>query len=318
METKVFRGLVVKATGSWYNVRVENIQEIFQCRIRGNFRLQGIKATNPVTVGDWVKFQLLAEENAGVITEIEDRRNYIIRKSVNLSKRTHVLAANIDQAVLVISLSNPRTSTGFIDRFLVNAESYHIKTLLVFNKMDLFEGTIKKQYDEIRSIYEKIGYSCIAVSALEGTNCNELKMLLQNKVNMLVGHSGAGKSALINQIDPSLNLKTGSISNWSGKGTHTTTFSEIFPLSFGGDIIDTPGIKEFGMVDLQKEEISRYFPEMFRFLHDCRFNNCTHEHEPACAVKKALEHGEISEIRYQNYLNILHGEEMDTEEWENR
>ncbi len=310
-----YKGTVAKTTGSWYIVRNEK-GDLINCRIRGNFRTKNLKTTNPIAVGDHVQFKILSEENVGVIFNIEERKNCIIRKSTKLSKQTHILATNIDQALLVVTLAFPRTSTGFIDRFLVNAESFHIPTILIFNKIDLYDDSLEKLHKKLVEIYKDAGYTCIATSAFEGKNIDILKFLMKDKVSLLSGHSGVGKSALISAVDNALQLKVGDVSTWSEKGKHTTTFAEMFHLSFGGDIIDTPGIKEFGMVNIEREEISHFYPEMKKFLYDCRFTNCTHEHEPGCAVKEAVKRGNISEIRYHNYLNILNGREMDIEDWE--
>ena len=288
--------------------------EVIDCRLRGNFRIKGIKSTNPIAVGDFVEFELQSTDGTGLITAVEERRNRIIRRSTKLSKQTHIIAANLDQACLVATIGFPRTSTGFIDRFLVTAEAYHVPCVLVFNKTDLYDDELQEYQDSLFEVYQKAGYTCIGVSAAKGTNLGSLKTLLEGKTTLFAGHSGVGKSALLNALQPGLGLKVGDVSLFNMKGKHTTTFAELFP--FGtGFIIDTPGIKEFGMVDFTKEEVSHFFPEMREVLHDCRFANCTHEHEPGCAVKQAVEQGLISDFRYENYLNILHGEEMDIEDW---
>lgn len=288
--------------------------EVIDCRLRGNFRIKGIKSTNPIAVGDFVEFELQSTDGTGLITAVEERRNCIIRRSTKLSKQTHIIAANLDQACLVATIGFPRTSTGFIDRFLVTAEAYHVPCVLVFNKTDLYDDELQEYQDSLFEVYQKAGYTCIGVSAAKGTNLGSLKTLLEGKTTLFAGHSGVGKSALLNALQPGLGLKVGDVSLFNMKGKHTTTFAELFP--FGtGFIIDTPGIKEFGMVDFTKEEVSHFFPEMREVLHDCRFANCTHEHEPGCAVKQAVEQGLISDFRYENYLNILHGEEMDIEDW---
>lgn len=296
------KGVVVKSTGSWYLVKNENNQ-LIPCRIKGKFRLDGIKHTNPVAVGDYVDFEL--EQENGVITKIHERLNYIIRKSSNLSKQTHILASNINQALLVVSLVQPQTSLGFIDRFLLTAEAYHIPSILVFNKCDLYQHHLADLVNETMAIYSKIGYTCIRTSAKTNTNTNLLIKLLQNKTTLVAGHSGVGKSSLLNCISPNLSLKTGDISAFSSKGKHTTTFAEMFDLSFGGYIIDTPGIKEFGIVDLEEVEIAQYFVEMRAISSNCKFNNCKHINEPMCAIKQAVEDGLIAHERYQSYLNIL-------------
>lgn len=299
-------GVVVKSTGSWYQVKTENGNYV-QCRIKGKFRLGGIKHTNPIAVGDVVEYEIEMnnEQNTGVINKIHDRKNYIIRKSSNLSKQTHIIASNIDQALLVASLVQPQTSLGFIDRFIMTAEAYHIPTILIFNKSDLYEGPLVEILQETMYIYQNIGYQCFETSVFNGKNTDKLKALLQNKTTLVSGHSGVGKSSLLNSISPGLNLRTGDISNFSQKGTHTTTFAEMFELSFGGNIIDTPGIKEFGIVDFNENEISHYYKEMRPFITQCRFNNCKHLNEPGCAVKEAVENGEIAPERFESYINIL-------------
>ena len=307
-------GLVVRTTGSWYNVLADG-GDTFACRLRGNFRIRGCKQTNPIAVGDRVVFQILSD-GTGFITDIGERRNCIIRRATKLSKQTHVIAANIDLMCLVATLGLPRTSTGFIDRLLVTAEAYHIPAVIVFNKCDLYDNELWELHNEIKQIYSSAGYPVYEVSAITGQGVEAIKELIAGKVSLFTGHSGVGKSALLNAIDPSLNLKVGEISDWSLKGKHTTTFAEIFPINISNlqtiepsnsrtFLIDTPGIKEFGMVDFTPEELSHFFPEMRSRLHDCHFTNCTHRHEPGCAVKAALENAEISIERYHNYLNIL-------------
>jgi ribosome biogenesis GTPase len=307
------QGVVIRSTGSWYEVRRED-GRIVACTLKGLFRIKGLKATNPIAVGDRVNFELEGSENTGVIDRIVDRKNYIIRKSTKLSKTVHIIAANIDQLVLIVTLAYPRTSTGFIDRLLVTAEAYKIPAFIFFNKSDLFDQKLKGDKDEIAGVYEKIGYPCREVSALKKTNLEALVTCLQGKTSLLAGHSGVGKSALINAIEPGLHLKTGSISDFSLKGKHTTTFAEMHHLSFGADIIDTPGIKEFGLVDFYRQELTHYFPEMFAVLNKCKFHNCTHTNEPECAVIKAVEAGDISSFRYENYLNIYYGRELEAPE----
>ena len=302
------RGLVYKSTGSWYTVKEENSGVFYQCRIKGKMRLKGIKNTNPVAVGDYVAFQQ-EEGLQGVITTVEERQNYIIRKSVNLSKQTHIIAANIDLAFLVITLNNPPTSTTFIDRFLVTAEAYSIKTVLLFNKVDTYTPDELAEVKYLAQLYRKVGYECIGISATTGKNIEKVKETMRGKTCVVSGHSGAGKSTLINAIAPQLALKTGEISLQHQQGQHTTTFAEMFDLPFGAHIIDTPGIKGFGMVEIDKHELTDYFPEFFALKEHCKFNNCLHTDEPHCAVKEALENDEIAWSRYKSYLQILEGDE---------
>ena len=302
------RGLVYKSTGSWYTVKEENSGVFYQCRIKGKMRLKGIKNTNPVAVGDYIAFQQ-EEGLQGVITAVEERQNYIIRKSVNLSKQTHIIAANIDLAFLVVTLNNPPTSTTFIDRFLVTAEAYSIKTVLLFNKVDTYTPDELAEVKYLAQLYRKVGYECIGISATTGKNIEKVKETMRGKTCVVSGHSGAGKSTLINAIAPQLALKTGEISLQHQQGQHTTTFAEMFDLPFGAHIIDTPGIKGFGMVEIDKHELTDYFPEFFALKEDCKFNNCLHTDEPHCAVKEALENDEIAWLRYKSYLQILEGDE---------
>ncbi len=301
-------GVVIKSTGSWYSVRTED-STIHKCRIRGKFRIEGIKSTNPVSVGDVVDFNLEPKKETGVITAIHERKNYIVRKSVNLSKRTHIIASNIDQAFLLVTIDNPPTTTSFIDRFLVSAEAYHIPVVILFNKVDVFTEETEDLKEELKEIYESIGYPCIDISAKEGDNVDLVKELMKDKVSLFSGHSGVGKSTLVNTIEPTLNLKTLEISEQHKQGQHTTTFAEMHPLSFGGYIIDTPGIKGFGMVDFEEEEIAGYFPEFFELKQNCKFNNCKHIDEPKCAIKQGLEDDTIAPSRYFSYLQIIKGEE---------
>lgn len=296
-------GIVIRSTGSWYIVRTEDGTTV-DCRLRGQYRIKGIRNTNPVAVGDRVTIALQKDEPTAVIEEIHERHNHIIRKATNLSKASHIIAANIDQAVLVVTINHPRTAAGFIDRFLVTAEAYHIPAALVFNKIDLYIESEKERMSHFMDVYSGIGYPCIEVSATEGININRFIALMRDKVSLLTGHSGVGKSALLNASDPLLNLKTGIISEFSKKGKHTTTFAEMLELSFGGWIVDTPGIKEFGLYDFEKETLAQRFPEMRALMSDCRFANCTHIHEPGCAVKVALEKGAIANSRYKSYLNM--------------
>ncbi|MFD0766386.1 ribosome small subunit-dependent GTPase A [Mucilaginibacter lutimaris] len=299
------QGLITKSTGSWYQVRSGD--ETFDCRIKGKFRIKGITTTNPLAVGDVVDFDMEPEQGTGVITNLHQRKNYIIRKAINLSKQAQIIAANLDRALLVVTLASPRTSLGFIDRFLVTAEAYDIPACLIFNKLDLFSDEGLEILAEYQSIYKNIGYPCYSVSALEGTNIDEVQDLLKDKVTLFSGHSGVGKSSLINRLLPDLDLRTHMVSEWSDKGMHTTTFAEMFELPQGGYIIDTPGIRELGVIDIEKEVLSHFFPEMRERMHDCRFNNCRHINEPGCAVLDALENGEIASSRYDSYLSIYHG-----------
>lgn len=303
-------GLVYKSTGSWYTVKTD-LGHTYECRIKGKFRIKGIKSTNPIAVGDIVDFELETDNNqqTGVIHNIHDRVNYIVRKSVNLSKQTHIIAANLDQVFLMITINNPPTLSSFIDRFLVTAEAYSIKTILLFNKIDCYDEDTLNEVKYLAHIYRKIGYECIGVSAKTGRNVEKVKALMKNKVSMFSGHSGVGKSTLVNAIEPNLSLKTKEISSQHMQGQHTTTFAEMFDLSFDAKIIDTPGIKGFGVVDMDKEEVGDYFPEFFKLKQDCKFNNCFHIKEPKCAVKKALDEGEIEYSRYRSYMQIIEGED---------
>ncbi|MGV6945552.1 ribosome small subunit-dependent GTPase A [Sphingobacterium kyonggiense] len=301
------RGIVTKSTGSWYQVKDDNGNS-YECRIKGKFRTHGIKTTNPIAVGDIVDFELEPGQDSGVITQLEPRRNYIIRRSVNLSKQTQIIGANLDQAILVVTLASPPTSTGFIDRFLVTAEAYSIPAILVFNKLDLFSDEGLEILAEYMDLYENLGYPCYAVSALKGEHIEELRQLLKDKTTLVSGHSGVGKSTLINAIVPGLELKTGIISEWSDKGKHTTTFAEMIDLPFGGQLIDTPGIRELGIVDIEPQELSHYYPEMRKLLNQCKFHNCRHINEPGCAVLAGLESGEIEPSRYESYISIYNNE----------
>jgi ribosome biogenesis GTPase len=303
-------GVIIKSTGSWYWVRTETHKE-FQCRIKGKFRIKGIKSTSPITVGDHVDFELEKDADTGIITNIHDRKNYIVRKSVNLSKQTHIIAANIDLAFLLVTLDHPPTFTPFIDRFLATAEAYHIKAVLLFNKMDLNDEELDKKKNKLLKIYRDIGYTCLEISATENINVDQVKKLMLGKISMFSGHSGVGKSTLINSISPELQLKTAEISTQHKQGQHTTTFAEMFALPTDPEsyIIDTPGIKGFGVVDFEDHEIGDFFPEFFKLKHLCKFNNCLHVNEPKCAVKDALENGTIATSRYKSYLQILQGDE---------
>jgi len=283
-----------------------------ECRVKGSFRIKNIKTTNPIAVGDFVEFKFDQKENTGIIEKIEPRKNYIIRKSINLSKQSHIIAANVDMAFLLITLKQPRTSYGFIDRFLITAEAYHIPTSLVFNKMDIYNEKEIKEVDEMILLYQKIGYPSYKISATK-KNISELKQDMENKTSLLSGHSGVGKSTLANALNPALNIKTNEISKAHHKGTHTTTFAEMLEIGNNGFLIDTPGIKELGIVDMKKEEVAHYFPEMRARMHQCKFNNCLHLNEPKCAIIAAVEKGEIAVSRYNSYLSIMNGEEMTVE-----
>ncbi|MFD1292312.1 ribosome small subunit-dependent GTPase A [Lutibacter holmesii] len=302
------KGIVTKSTGSWYTVCKENGDRL-DCRLKGKFRIKGIKSTNPVAVGDAVNFDYEDGKDTGVIHEILERKNYIIRKSVNLSKQTHIIAANIDIAFLLVTIDNPPTFTGFIDRFLATAEAYNITTVILFNKLDIYADEELDKLAELDAVYTDIGYKCIAISATKNIGIDEVKELMKNKTTMFSGHSGVGKTTLINAIEPTLDLKTKEVSKQHKQGMHTTTFAEMFELSFGGFIIDTPGIKGFGVVDFEPEQITDYFPEFFKLKSSCKFNNCMHINEPKCAIKDALETGEIAASRYNSYLQMVEGDE---------
>lgn len=301
------RGFVIKNTGSWYTVRTEDGQTV-DCKIKGNFRLKGIRSTNPVAVGDWVEI-LCNKEGTAFITSIADRRNYIIRKSSNLSKQSHIIAANIDQAFLVVTVNYPATSTTFIDRFLASAEAYRVPVVLVFNKNDILSEEELHYQDMMMQLYDTVGYECVAISAHSDSCKEQLYPLLKDKITLFSGNSGVGKSTLLNRLIPGVSLRTSEISDAHNTGMHTTTFSEMLPLPVGGWAIDTPGIKGFGTFDMEPEEICGYFKEIFSFSKDCRFSNCTHTHEPGCAVRKALEEHYIAESRYVSYLSMLDDKE---------
>lgn len=301
------KGLVIKNTGSWYLVKTEDGRCI-ECKIKGNFRLKGIRSTNPVAVGDYVQI-ILNQEGTAFISEIEDRRNYIIRRASNLSKQSHIIASNLDQCMLIVTVNYPETSTTFIDRFLATAEAYRIPVKLIFNKIDAYDEDDLHYLDSLINLYTTIGYPCFKVSATQGTGIAPLKSELCGRVTLLSGHSGVGKSTLINAILPDASARTGEISAAHNKGMHTTTFSEMFALEGGGYLIDTPGIKGFGTFDMEEEEIGHYFPEIFKTSAECRYGNCTHRHEPGCAVRQAVEEHYISESRYQSYLSMLEDKE---------
>jgi len=298
------QALVYKSTGSWYLLRNEEGEE-FKARIKGKFKIDDITSTNPIAVGDVVELDKEDGEESIVITDIHDRKNYITRQSPHNKHMHHIVAANLDQSILLATLKEPKTSTGFIDRFLVASEAYHVPAIIVFNKTDLHKTKEKEKFEKIKSIYEKIGYPVFAMSVTNNEGVEEVKELLKGKTTLLSGHSGVGKSSFINTIFPANIIKTQEVSGWSGKGLHTTTFAEMFDLPFGGKIIDTPGIREFAMMDIEPHELSHYFPEMKALIHGCKFNNCMHVEEPGCAVKAAVEANRIAAERYISYLNIL-------------
>jgi ribosome biogenesis GTPase len=298
-------GVVIKTTGKRYTVKTDK-GEIVQCRLKGKFRIQGIKSTNPIVVGD--KVEVEHESELWMIVKLFARKNHILRKSVNLSKQTHIIAANIDQALLMITLDSPVTTTGFIDRFLVAANAYGVEVVLLFNKTDLLDDELQTQQEDLQKVYEKIGHICFATSVIND-DLSAIKELMKGKVNMISGHSGVGKSTLINYLQPDLHINTKEVSDTHKQGQHTTTFSELHELDFGASIIDTPGIRGFGLVELEPSEIGNYFPEFFALKQKCKFHNCIHKNEPDCVVKSALENGEIAESRHKNYLNMLVEEE---------
>jgi ribosome biogenesis GTPase len=307
------RGIVIKSTGSNYLVKAG--KTLYQCRLQGKIRLDGRKTTNPVAVGDEVEIEAENESEASVV-KIYPRRNYIIRKSINLSRQSQIIASNMDQAVLIATIVAPRTSLGFIDRFLITAEAYSIPAKIIFNKSDLLDEELMQYQEHYMNIYRGAGYECFSVSSFDKKQVESLKKIFKDKTTLVTGHSGVGKSSLLNAMEPALNLKTGEISMTHLKGMHTTTFAELHELSFGAKIIDTPGIKELGLVEMKKEEVGHYFPEIRSRMNDCKFNNCLHVNEPKCAVREAVERGEISPERYDSYLRILNGEEMEWKEWE--
>jgi len=301
------RGLVIKNTGSWYQVKTED-GRLVECKIKGNFRLKEIKSTNPIAVGDNVHI-IMNQEGTAFINEIEDRRNYIVRRSSNLSKQSHILAANLDQCLLVVTVNYPETSTIFIDRFLASAEAYRVPVKLVFNKVDAYDEDEMRYLEALITLYTQIGYPCFKISALTGDGLDEIKQALEGNITLFSGHSGVGKSTLINTLLPEQSIKTAEISSYHNKGMHTTTFSEMFSVPGDGYIIDTPGIKGFGTFDMKDEEVGHYFKEIFETSDKCKYNNCSHRHEPGCAVREAVEQHLISESRYTSYLNILKDKE---------
>lgn len=296
-------GVVIRNTGFWYVVRTDDGRMV-ECKVKGNFRLRGIRSTNPVAVGDGVTIHENGQEVA-FITEIDDRRNYIVRKASNLSKQSHILAANLDLAVLVVTVARPETSTTFIDRFLASAEAYRVPVVLAFNKMDCYSGEEREQALDLLSLYREVGYECFALSALIGDGVPALLERMQGSVTLLSGHSGVGKSTLLNLLVPGANVRTAEVSEVHGTGMHTTTFSELYDLPCGGSVIDIPGIKGFGTFNMEPEEVAHYFRDIFRLSADCRFHNCTHTHEPGCAVMSALEEGRLWPSRYASYLSML-------------
>jgi ribosome biogenesis GTPase len=298
------KALVYKSTGSWYQVKSESGEE-FKARVKGKFKIDGITSTNPIAVGDVVDIDQEEGEESIVITEIYERKNYITRQSPHNKHLHHIVAANLDQSILLATLKDPKTSTGFIDRFLVASEAYHVPAIIVFNKSDLYQTKEKEKFEKVKSVYENIGYPVYSMSINENFGIHEVKELLKNKTTLISGHSGVGKSSFINTIFPENIIKTQEVSGWSGKGLHTTTFAEMFDLPFGGKIIDTPGMREFAMMYIEPHELSHYFREMKALVNDCRFNNCMHIEEPGCAVKVAVEENKISPERYISYLNIL-------------
>ncbi len=300
----IMKALIYKSTGSWYVAKSE-AGKMYNARIRGILKIDGITSTNPIAVGDYVEMQAEGGEDNTIISEIYDRKNYIARVSPHNKHHHHIVASNLDQTLLFATLKDPKTSQGFIDRFLVTSEAYHIPAIVVFNKADVYRKKELEKFETVKSIYETIGYRVVLTSMVTGQGTEEIKEMLNNKITLMSGHSGVGKSTFINTIFPDLKLRTQEVSGWSGKGLHTTTFAEMFDLPINGKIIDTPGVREFGLVDISKQELSHYFPEMRERLNDCQFNNCMHINEPGCAIKNALNQGHIHEDRYVSYLTIL-------------
>jgi ribosome biogenesis GTPase / thiamine phosphate phosphatase len=307
------QGVVYKSTGSWYSIKDES-GRMWNARMKGVFKLDEITSTNPIAVGDVVDFEEEDQnEKTAIITKIHDRKNHINRQSPRVKSQQHIVAANVDQSLLIATIREPRTSQGFIDRFLVACEMYHVPAIILFNKIDLYTDKDLAKFERMKEVYEKIGYTVASISLQQNKNMNPIKELLKDKTTLISGHSGVGKSTFINAIIPQVQLKTQDVSGWSGKGQHTTTFAEMYELPFGGQIIDTPGMKEFGLMDLERQELSGYFPEMRKRINDCQFNNCLHINEPGCAVKQAVIDGEIDEDRYVNYYNIL--ESIPEQKW---
>ncbi|SVA01832.1 uncharacterized protein METZ01_LOCUS54686 [marine metagenome] len=303
------KGTVYKSTGNWYSVQTDS-NEVYKCNIKGKFRSLGIKSTNPIAVGDQVNFEIINKQDfTGVINKIENRKNYIIRKSVNLSKFSHIIASNIDCCFLFVTPSNPLTSSIFIDRILIATKSFGIDTIILFNKTDIYSKNDIKYIDNLRSIYSTIGYKCLNISVLKEININNIIEIMKDKISIFTGHSGVGKSSLVNLLDPSLNIKTAKVSKQNEQGQHTTTYAEMYDLNFGARIIDSPGIKGFGLIDIEKSQLGGYFSEFILLKDDCKFNNCLHENEPNCAVKEAVVNGVISESRYKSYLSLLINED---------
>ncbi|MGL4597106.1 MAG: ribosome small subunit-dependent GTPase A [Bacteroidia bacterium] len=307
-------GIVIKSTGSWYTVWLDSGQRQ-ECRIKGQLRIKGLnlKNTNPFAVGDRVDVEIEPTEGIGIISKLHDRRNYIIRRSTKLSKQTHIIASNIDRAYVMATLVEPRTSTGFIDRFLITAEAYSIPASIIFNKRDLLDEDYQDYVRQLMHLYESLGYTCHFISSTNTADVAAIAAQMQGKINLVSGHSGVGKSTLINALEPQLDIRTGELSQAHSKGMHTTTFAEMHPLKNGGWVIDTPGIKEFGIIDLEKNELSHFFPEMRARFGQCKFHNCVHDNEPGCSVRKAVEEGQIAETRYSCYLAVMNGEELDKE-----
>ena len=299
------QGLVYKSTGSWYSVK-DASGKVWNARMKGIFKMDDITSTNPIAVGDVIDFEVENENEFSVmITKIHDRKNYINRQSPKIKSQQHIVAANVDQSMMIATIKEPRASQGFIDRFLVACEMYHVPAIIIFNKMDLYKQKEMEKYERMKEVYEKIGYKVVGISLKKNDSLDEIKELLKEKISLISGHSGVGKSTFINAILPELAIKTQDVSGWSGKGQHTTTFAEMYDLPFGGKIIDTPGMKEFGLVGVEKNELSGYFPEMRKRINKCQFNNCTHINEPGCAIKEGVINGEIDEDRYVSYFNML-------------